>query len=75
MRRGQEKKRPSHLKVDVAIGQPIGTAFIQEVNVFDQQAEEGNHNLERENRREDIGSIDVEMKIKDWIGASVLSEY
>lgn len=65
MRWGQEKKRPSHLKVDVTVGQPICTAFIQEVNVFDQQTEEGNHNLERENRQEYIGNIDVKMKIKD----------
>lgn len=34
------------LKVDVSIGQPAGTAFIQEVDVFDQEAEERNHDLE-----------------------------
>lgn len=35
------------LKVNVAIGQSAGTAFIQEVNVFNEETEEGNHNLER----------------------------
>lgn len=37
--------RPANLKVDVAVGQPVCTSFVQEVNVFDQQTEEGNHNL------------------------------
>lgn len=34
------------LKVDVSISQPAGTAFIQEVDVFNEEAEERNHNLE-----------------------------
>lgn len=38
------------LKVDVSIGQPAGTAFIQEVDVFDQEAEERNHNLEERDK-------------------------
>lgn len=56
------EKGQSHLKVNMAVGQPIGTSFIQEVNIFDQQTEEGNHNLTRENRQEDIGNIDVTVK-------------
>lgn len=35
-----------NLKVDVSIGQPAGTAFIQEVDVFNEETEERNHNLE-----------------------------
>lgn len=36
----------THLKVDMPIGKAVGTALIEEVNVFDEQAEEGNDNLE-----------------------------
>lgn len=36
-----------YLKVDVAVGQAVSAAFVQEINVFYQQAEEGNHNLRR----------------------------
>lgn len=35
----------TNLKVDVSVGQPAGTSFIQEVDVFNEQAEERNHNL------------------------------
>lgn len=49
--RGGER-RLANLEVDMAIGQPVGTSFIQKVNVFDQQAEERNHNLERQNKEE-----------------------
>lgn len=38
-------RRLADLKVDMAVGQPVGTSLIQEVNVFDQQTEERNHNL------------------------------
>lgn len=34
------------LEVDVAAGQPAGTALVQEVDVFNEETEEGNHNLE-----------------------------
>lgn len=34
------------LKVDVSVWQPAGTAFIQEVDVFNEETEERNHNLE-----------------------------
>lgn len=57
----------THLKVDVAAGQPIGASFIKEVNVFDQQTEEGNHNLRKENY---VGNI--EMKMKAWIAAPAM---
>lgn len=45
-------ERLDNLKVYMAIGQPVGTSFIQEVNVFDQQTEERDHNLERQNKEE-----------------------
>lgn len=32
----------------MSIGKAISTSFIQKINVFDQQAEEGDHNLWRE---------------------------
>lgn len=35
-----------YLKVDVSIGEAVGTALVQEVDVFDEQAEEGNDDLE-----------------------------
>lgn len=35
----------TNFKVDVSIGQPAGAAFIQEVDVFDEETEERNHNL------------------------------
>lgn len=38
-------KLPKFLKVDVPVGQPAGTAFIQEVDVFNEETEERNHNL------------------------------
>lgn len=50
-KRGRER-RLANLKVDMAIGQPVGTSFIQEVNVFNQQTEERNHNLKRQNKHE-----------------------
>lgn len=34
------------LKVDVSVWQPGGAAFVQEVDVFDEEAEEGDHDLE-----------------------------
>lgn len=37
----------THFKVNVAIGKSAGTAFIQEVNVFNEETEERNHNLEK----------------------------
>lgn len=43
--------RRSYLKVDVSIGKAVGTALIQEVDVFDEQAEEGNDNLEERGGR------------------------
>lgn len=33
------------LKVDVSVGQPAVAAFVQEVDVFNEETEEGNHNL------------------------------
>lgn len=35
-----------YLKVDMSIGEAVGTALVQEVDVFDEQAEEGNDDLE-----------------------------
>lgn len=43
----------SDLEVDVTVGQSAGTAFIQEVDVFDQEAEERNHNLEKKKKKKD----------------------
>lgn len=34
-----------YLKVDMSIWQAVGAALVQEVDVFDEQAEEGNDNL------------------------------
>lgn len=38
--------RKHYLKIDMSIWEPVGTSFIEEVNVFDQEAEERNNNLE-----------------------------
>lgn len=38
-------KLPQFLKVNVSVGQPAGTAFIQEVDIFNEETEERNHNL------------------------------
>lgn len=35
-----------YLKVDVSVGEAVGTALVEEVDVFDEQAEEGNDDLE-----------------------------
>lgn len=35
-----------YLKVDMSIGKAVGTSLVQEVDVFDEKAEEGNDNLE-----------------------------
>jgi len=35
----------SYFEVDMSIWKAISTSFIQKINVFDQQAEEGDHNL------------------------------
>lgn len=48
------ERRLANLKVDMAIGQPVGTSFIQEVNVFNQQTEERNYNLQRQNKQENM---------------------
>lgn len=37
------------LKVDVSVRQPGGAAFVQEVDVFDEEAEERDHDLEDRN--------------------------
>lgn len=36
----------THLKVDMPIGKAVGTALIEEVNVLDEQTEEGDDDLE-----------------------------
>lgn len=36
----------THLKIDVAIGKAVGAALIEEINVLDEEAEEGDDNLE-----------------------------
>lgn len=54
-------KSRSHLEVDVAVGQPIGTSFIQEINIFYQQAEEGDHNLRRGHRQEERVYVKIKM--------------
>lgn len=38
-----------HLKIDVAIRQSVDTAFIQEVDILYEQAEERNNNLKDKN--------------------------
>lgn len=38
--------RKHYLKIDMSVWEPVGTSFIEEVNVFDQEAEERNNNLE-----------------------------
>lgn len=45
---GIRERRAADLKVDVAVGQPVCTSFVQEVNVFDQQTEKGDYNLKRQ---------------------------
>jgi len=35
---------PEFFKVDVTVGQPIGTALVEKVQVFDEEGEEGNDN-------------------------------
>lgn len=59
-----DRKR-SHLKVDVAVGQPIGASFIQEINVFYQQTEEGDHDLRRESGQEGKVNTDAELKVSE----------
>lgn len=39
------------LKVDVSIGQPGGAALVQEVDVFNEEAEERDHDLVGRNTR------------------------
>lgn len=35
----------TNLEVDVSVRQPVGTAFIQEVDIFNEETKERNHNL------------------------------
>ncbi len=43
-----------YLKVDVPILQPVGTALVEEVDVFDEQAEERDDNLQDNRKRKGI---------------------
>lgn len=43
------------LKVDVSTGKAAGTALVQEVDVFDEQAEEGNDNLQEGSAGQPLG--------------------
>lgn len=45
---GQRFRSQAYLKVDMAVGQAVSASFIKEVDVFNQQTEEWNHDLERE---------------------------
>lgn len=36
----------AYLKIDMSIWEPVGTSFVEEVNVFNQKAEERDNNLE-----------------------------
>lgn len=42
----QTSESCTDFEVDVSVGQPGGAAFVQEVDVFDEEAEEGNHDLQ-----------------------------
>lgn len=42
----RKESSSTDLKVDVSVWQPAGTTFVQEVDIFNEEAEERNHNLE-----------------------------
>lgn len=46
----------TYLKIDMTVWKTIGTAFIEEVNIFDQEAEERYHNLRKEQNYSQSGA-------------------
>lgn len=49
-----EFKSSVYLKVDVATLQPVGTSFVEEVDVFNEQAEERDDNLQDSRKRKGV---------------------
>lgn len=47
-----------YLKVDVSVRQPVGTALIEEVDVFYEQAEERDDNLQDNRKRKGLHFIE-----------------
>lgn len=47
-----ENKNSADLKVDVAVGQPAGAALVQEVDIFNEQTEERDDDLQVKQKRE-----------------------
>lgn len=47
----------------MSVGEPVGTSFIEEVNVFDQEAEERNNNLEGKKGTYDYTTATIDQKI------------
>lgn len=47
-----EFKNPVYLEVDASVLQPVGAALVQEVDVFDEQAEERDDDLRERKRRQ-----------------------
>lgn len=48
----------------MSVGEPVGTSFIEEVNVFDQEAEERNNNLEGKKGTYDYTTATTDQKLK-----------
>lgn len=46
----------TYFKIDVTIWKTIGTALIEEVNIFDQEAEERYHDLRKEQEYSESGT-------------------
>jgi len=46
----------TYLKIDMTVWKTIGTALIEEVNIFDQEAEERYHNLRKEQNYSQSGA-------------------
>ncbi len=43
-------KRRNYLKIDKSVWEPVGTSFIEEVDVFNQEAEERDNYLKRKHK-------------------------
>lgn len=56
-RRRWEKPSSVYLEVDLAVFQPVHAALVEEVEVFDEEAEEGDDNLQGSGGRAGFGFI------------------
>lgn len=57
-------KGKNYLKIDLSVREPVGTSFIEEVDVFNQEAEERDNNLKGKKGTQDYITAITDQKLR-----------